>query len=170
METPWTQMETPRPGQRHPWTQTETPWTRWRPLDPDGDSPNPDEDPLDLDGDPPGPGWIPLQTQIETTLDPDRDSPDPDEEPLDPDRDPQTLMEGIWDEGQRPPRRNMGPGTQTGSDIIQRPPCEQNYWQTDVKTLPCPKLHLRAVNMSKESVLAPVAVFVVVPVHEIAGG
>ena len=41
--------------------------------------------------------------------------------------------------GQRPPRRNMGPGTeiplprrnmetgsQTGSDTIQRPPCEQN--------------------------------------------
>ena len=27
---------------------------------------------------------------------------------------------------QKPPRRNMGPGSQTGSDIIQRPPCEQN--------------------------------------------
>ena len=122
-------METPRPGQRHPWTQTETPWTSWRPLDPDGDSPDPDEDPLDLDEDPPGPRWIPLQTQMETTLDPDRDSPDPDEDPLDPDRDPQTLMELTWDEGQRPPRRNMGPGTKTRSDIIQRPPppCEQNY-------------------------------------------
>ena len=32
----------------------------------------------------------------------------------------------------------------TGSDIIN-PPCEQNDWQTGVKTLPCPKLHLRAV-------------------------
>ena len=36
------------------------------------------------------------------------------------DRDPS--QEGTWDQGQRPPRKNMGPGSQTGSDIIQRPP------------------------------------------------
>ena len=40
-----------------------------------------------------------------------------------PDRDP---PEGTWDQGQRLPRRNRGPGSQTGSDIIQRPPCGQN--------------------------------------------
>ena len=38
--------------------------------------------------------------------------------------------------GHRLPWRNMGPDSQTGSDIIQRPPCEQNDWQTGVKTLP----------------------------------
>ena len=44
--------------------------------------------------------------------------------------------------GQRPPRRNMEPGSQTGSDIIQRPsPCGQ----TGVKTLLCSKLRLRSV-------------------------
>ena len=46
---------------------------------------------------------------------------------------------------QRPPRRNMGPDSQTGSDIIQRPPPDN---QTSVKTLPCPKLRLRAVKKS----------------------
>ena len=35
------------------------------------------------------------------------------------DRDP---LEGTWDQGHRPSRRNTGPGSQTGSDIIQRPP------------------------------------------------
>ena len=43
---------------------------------------------------------------------PDRDPPrqkSPEQIPLDRD----------------PPRRSMGPGSQTGSDIIQRPPCEQ---------------------------------------------
>ena len=35
------------------------------------------------------------------------------------DRDP---LEGTWDQGRRPSRRNTGPGSQTGSDIIQRPP------------------------------------------------
>ena len=31
------------------------------------------------------------------------------------------VLEGTWDQAQRPPRRNMGPGSQTGSDIIHRP-------------------------------------------------
>ena len=34
-----------------------------------------------------------------------------------------------WNMGpgtETPPRRNMEPWSQTGSDIIQRPPCEQN--------------------------------------------
>ena len=44
-----------------------------------------------------------------------------DRDPLD--RDP---LDGTWDLRQRAPRRNMGPGSQTGSQIIQRPPCEQN--------------------------------------------
>ena len=44
-----------------------------------------------------------------------------------------------------PSKRNMGPGSQTGSDIIQRPPHLWTEWQTHVKTLPCPKLRLRAV-------------------------
>ena len=39
----------------------------------------------------------------------------------------------------KPPRTNIGPGSQTGSA------CEQNDWQTGVKTLPFPKLRLRAV-------------------------
>ena len=39
------------------------------------------------------------------------------ETPLD--RDP---TEGILDQGQSPPRRNVGPGSQTGSDIIQGTP------------------------------------------------
>ena len=34
-------------------------------------------------------------------------------------RDP---LEGTWDQTQRPPGRNMGPGRQTGSDIIRDPP------------------------------------------------
>ena len=38
------------------------------------------------------------------------------------DRDPpgREPPEGTWDQEQRLPRRNMGPGSQTGSDIIQR--------------------------------------------------
>ena len=52
--------------------------------------------------------------------------------------DPQT--ETPWKEhGTRDrdsPKRNMGPGSQTGSDIIQGPfSCEQNDYQTGVKTL-----------------------------------
>ena len=47
-----------------------------------------------------------------------------------------------------PPRRNMGPGNQTGSDIIQRPHPLLTEWQMRVKTLPCPKLRLRAVTIS----------------------
>ena len=53
---------------------------------------------------------------------------------------PQT--ETLWTEN---PGRNMGPGNQTGSDIIQRPPCGQ----TDTcETLPCPQLCLRAENIA----------------------
>ena len=45
--------------------------------------------------------------------------------------------------GTENPRRSMGPVSQTGSDIIERPlPVDR---QTPVKTLPCPKLRLRAV-------------------------
>ena len=57
--------------------------------------------------------------------------------------------------GQKPPQtdpldrdlpgRNMGPDNQTGRDIIQRPPVNR---QTPVKTLPCPKLRLRAVTIA----------------------
>ena len=43
------------------------------------------------------------------------------------------------------PGRNMGPGSQTGSDIIQSPPHEQNDWQTGIKALPCHKLRLQVV-------------------------
>ena len=31
-------------------------------------------------------------------------------------------LEGTWGQGQRPPRRNVGPGGHTGSDILQRVP------------------------------------------------
>ena len=42
----------------------------------------------------------------------------------------------------------MGPGSQPGSDIIQKPPPPWTEWQTRVKPLlPFPKLHLRAVNI-----------------------
>ena len=62
----------------------------------------------------------------ETPLDKDP----PRQRPLDKDplgRDPQTETPRQGPPGQRPPGRNMGPGNQTGSDIIQRPPsCEQN--------------------------------------------
>ena len=60
----------------------------------------------------------------------------------------QRPWEGTWNQAQNPilPRRNMGPGSQTGSDIILRPhPCEQNDWNTPVKILPCPRLRLREV-------------------------
>ena len=82
------------PGQRPPWTetpQTENPWTETH-----------------LDRDP-------------TPLDRDLTPLDRDLTPLD--RDPQTRDPHPWTETprQRPPRRNMGPGSQTGSDI-QRPP------------------------------------------------
>ena len=42
------------------------------------------------------------------------------------------------------PRRNMGPGSQTGSGIIQRPPMNRHI---PVKILPCPKLLLQAVKI-----------------------
>ena len=79
---------------------------------------------------------------------PDRDSLDR----TPPDRDPQTEtprqrphkehgtrdrpLEGTWDQRQRPPGRNMGPASQTGVTSYRDPPCEQNDWQTGVKTLP----------------------------------
>ena len=45
--------------------------------------------------------------------------------------------------GTENPRRSMGPVSQTGSDIIERPlPVDR---QTPVKTLPCPKHRLRPV-------------------------
>ena len=70
------------------------------------------------------------------------------------DRDPQAETpvsrepspEGTCDQRQRPPRRKMGPGSQTGSDIIQRLPTVDR--QTPVKTLPCQKLRLWAVIIS----------------------
>ena len=46
------------------------------------------------------------------------------------------------------PGRNMGPGSQTGNNIIQRSPLPVNRMTgTPVKILPCPKLLLRAVTM-----------------------
>ena len=42
------------------------------------------------------------------------------------------------------PRKNMGPGSQTGSGIIQRPPMNRHI---PVKILPCPKLLLQAVKI-----------------------
>ena len=64
--------------------------------------PLPDRDPLD-------------RTPSPMDRDPlDRDPPG--QSPLD--REP---LEETWDQRQRPPGRNMGPGSQTGSDIIQRP-------------------------------------------------
>ena len=45
-------------------------------------------------------------------------------------------------ETETPPRRNMGQGNQTGSDTIQRHPCEQT---NKCKNSTLPKLRLRAV-------------------------
>ena len=45
------------------------------------------------------------------------------------------------------PRRNMGPVSQTGSDIIQRPLPPWTEWHMWVKTLLCPKLRLEMVTM-----------------------
>ena len=42
------------------------------------------------------------------------------------------------------PRRNMGPGSHTSGDIIQRPLVDR---QTPVKILPCTKLRSRVVKM-----------------------
>ena len=54
----------------------------------------------------------------------------------------ETHLEGIWDQGQDSSRRNKGPGSRRGSDIIENPPVDR---QTPVKIIPCPKLRLRAV-------------------------
>ena len=51
--------------------------------------------------------------------------------------------QGTWFQRIPPHRRNIGPGSQTGSGIILRPP----RGQTPVKTLSCPQLRLRAVNI-----------------------
>ena len=63
------------------------------------------------------------------------------ETPLD--RDPQTETP----QAETPLWRNIGPGSQTGSNNhTETPtPCGQNDWHTPVKILPCPKLRLRAV-------------------------
>ena len=50
--------------------------------------------------------------------------------------------------GERPPGRNMRPGSQTGSDMIKRHPL-WTKWPTCVTVLPCPRLHLWAVNIWK---------------------
>ena len=52
-----------------------------------------------------------------------------------------------------PPEKDMGLGSQTGGDIIQREtPSLWTEWQTPVKTLPCLKLRLRVV-ISKISMM-----------------
>ena len=59
------------------------------------------------------------------------------ETPLDTD-----LLEGAWGQRQRPPRRNIGPGSQT----------EQNDWHTSVKKiLPCPQTSFAGSNKKKRS-------------------
>ena len=63
----------------------------------------------------------------------------------------ETPLEATWDQGQRPPERNMGPGSQTGSDIIRRPlPSPWTERQTCLETLPWPKLCLLAVTSSNK--------------------
>ena len=49
--------------------------------------------------------------------------------------------EGRWDQTETP-RRNIGPGSQTGCDIIQRPP-----WTDTCKNITFPKLCLRTVKI-----------------------
>ena len=66
-----------------------------------------------------------------------------------PDRDPLPWTETpLWTDrdplDRDPPDKDPAPDSQTGSDIIQRPPLWTES-QTGVKTLPCPKLYLRAV-------------------------
>ena len=78
-----------------------------------------DRDPLDRDP------W----TETPRKRPPQTESPHKEHGPRDGDP-----LEGTWDQASR-----------TGSDIIQKPPCEQNDWQIGVKTLPFPKLRLRAV-------------------------
>ena len=57
---------------------------------------------------------------------------------------------GLWQVD--PPRRNMGSGCQTESDIIPEIPRHgKNDWHTAVKILPCPKLRLRAIKIEKFS-------------------
>ena len=52
-----------------------------------------------------------------------------------------------------PPEKDIGLGSQTGGDIIQREtPSLWTEWQTPVKTLPCLKLRLRVV-ISKISMM-----------------
>ena len=92
------------PGQRPTWTPwIETTLDRDQPEQrPPGQRPPWTETTLDRDH----PGQRPPWT--ETTL--DRDHPG------------QRPLRETWDQRWRPPRRNMEPGSQTGIDIIQRPP------------------------------------------------
>ena len=104
-----------------PWSETPSPWTET--LPPGQRLPHPGQRP---------------QTETpftETSLD----------------RDP--LPKGTWDQTGQRPRRNMGPETETGGTWDQSARQEVTSYrdpprvdrQTPVKTLPCPKLRLRAV-------------------------
>ena len=50
-------------------------------------------------------------------------------------------------------RRNIGPSSQTESDIIQRPSPDVDR-QTPVEILPCPKLYLRALKLFSKDLIA----------------
>ena len=51
----------------------------------------------------------------------------------------ETPNEGTCDQGQRPPRRNMGSGSQTGSDIIQTPPPPMDRMTDTCKNITLPQ-------------------------------
>ena len=53
--------------------------------------------------------------------------------------------EGTWGKGQRPLTINMGPGSQTGSDIHHTEPPAPVDRKIPVKTLSCLKLRMQAV-------------------------
>ena len=75
------------------------------------------------------PGGSPYRDPPWTKTPLDRDPPGqrPPEKETSGQRPPgQRPPEGPWDRGQRPPRGKMGPGSQTGNDIMQRPLCGQN--------------------------------------------
>ena len=56
------------------------------------------------------------------------------------------------------PKRNMGPGSQSGSNIIPGTPLDR----THVKTLPCPKLRLWAVKLNKAGFFGRIGMGVIV--------
>ena len=60
----------------------------------------------------------------------------------------------IGPETETPPQRNMGPGSQTYKDPLSP---EQNDWHAPVKILPCTKLRLRAVKIYNLKVLKKMA-------------